>query len=390
MSNHSQAWLIVATREIYVRVTNRTFIISTLRTTVLIAGLAGFSVYQGNKASTSTVVVSNTAANLLVNKANEVAHAVDDKSTIKADHVKNDQAARAALADENADAWLHESDHGWVLTAKKDVDLKVRTAVEESVRSAALSANGAAAGTSVEVLMRGANVTVDRLDGKPDNSAVIKVATVAFSLVFFMAAMMFGIQIATSVVEEKQSRLVEIIATAIPLRHLLAGKVLGNGFLAIAQIVLYGATGLVALSFTEFWLVLPGLTAAVGWFCAFFALGFLALACLYAIGGSIASRVEDLQSTTAPMTMALMAVYFASFGLSGTALTAVSFVPIVSVVAMPARVLAGGVPVWEPIVSLGITAAFAAFVVLIGDRARHSLLQSRGKLSWRAAFRASR
>ena len=224
MSNPSQAWLIVATREIYVRVTNRTFIISTLLTTVLIAGLAGFSVYQGNKASTSMVVVSNTAANLPVNKANEVAHAVDDKSTIKADHVKNDQAARAALADDNADAWLHESDHGWVLTAKKDVDLKVRTAVEGSVRSAALSANAAAAGTSIEFLMRGANVTVDRLDGKPDFSAVIKVATVAFSLVFFMAAMMFGIQIATSVVEEKQSRLVEIIATAIPLRHLLAAR----------------------------------------------------------------------------------------------------------------------------------------------------------------------
>ena len=91
------------------------------------------------------------------------------------------------------------------------------------------------------------------------------------------------------------------------------------------------------------------------------------------------------------MTMALMAVYFASFGLSGTALTAVSFVPIVSVVAMPARVLAGGVPVWEPNVSLGVTAVFAAFVVLIGERAyRHSLLQSGGKLSWRAAFPAHR
>ena len=99
-----------------------------------------------------------------------------------------------------------------------------------------------------------------------------------------MAAMMFGQQIAASVVEEKQSRLVEIIATAIPLRQLLAGKVVGNATIALAQVVLFAGS---ASSRCRS----PTVDAAAGavdgrlWFVLFFAVGFFALACLYAVAG---------------------------------------------------------------------------------------------------------
>ena len=65
--------------------------------------------------------------------------------------------------------------------------------------------------------------------------------------------------LAGSVVEEKQSRLVEIIATAVPLRQLLAGKILGNTVLALAQMALFAGVGLVGLAFTDFASLLPAL-----------------------------------------------------------------------------------------------------------------------------------
>jgi ABC-2 type transport system permease protein len=87
--------------------------------------------------------------------------------------------------------------------------------------------------------------------------------------------------------------------------------------------------------------------------------------------------------------MVLMAIYFASFGLSGTAATVASYVPIASVISMPARILAGEAAWWEPVLALAIMAAFAYGVMLVGARIyRRSLMQTRGKLSWREGLRA--
>ena len=117
-----------------------------------------------------------------------------------------------------------------------------------------------------------------------------------------MASLMFGMTLANSVVEEKQSRIVEIIATAIPVRQLLAGKVLGNTVLAVGQMALYVGVGLVGLAFTDYRGAGPAVVRrSVGWFLVFFLAGFVALACLWAVAGALASRTEDLQSTTTPL-----------------------------------------------------------------------------------------
>ncbi|MDN5790471.1 MAG: ABC transporter permease [Micrococcales bacterium] len=377
----------MAGREIIVRVTNKFFIVSTIVTLLLMAGFAGFSTWQSQRESTYSVAVTAPAAKQLVSEAGTAAHALDDKVTVTGQSVADDAAARQAVKDGDVDAWLHEGQDGWVLTSKDAVDRTLSGALQDRVRTDALTRNAAAAGTSITELEKGTTLTTDRIDGTEDNDVFVQVATFAFAILFYLAAMMFGQQIAGSVVEEKESRLVEIIATAIPLRQLLAGKVIGNSIIALGQVVLFSAVGLVALSFTDFSTMLPSLSGAVGWFIAFFAVGFLALACLFAVGGALASRNEDLASTTGPITIVLILVYFISFGLSGTAQVVASYVPIVSVISMPARVLAGGVMWWEPIVALVIMGCFAAVTVWLAEKVyRRSLMQNRGKLSWRQAL----
>ena len=200
---------------------------------------------------------------------------------------------------------------------------------------------------------------------------------------------MFGQQIAASVVEEKQSRLVEIIATAIPLRHLLAGKVVGNSVIALGQVVLFAGVGLVAVSFTDGRRCSRPCRRRSCGSSLFFAVGFFALACLYAVAGALASRTEDLQSTTAPMTTVLMVVYFASFGLSGKALE-VGLVRADRVGRGDAgphprgrrRVVGAGV-------ALLVMAAFSAVTIVVSERIyRRSLLQTRGRVSWKQALSA--
>ena len=225
-----------------------------------------------------------------------------------------------------------------MLTATDAPDNAVETAIGGAVRTQALSTNAAAAGTTAAAIEKGTVLTTDRLDGQQDDSLFIKLASLAFSLLFFMAAILFGQQIAASVVEEKQSRLVEIIATAIPLRA------------------------------DERWSATE----------------------LESVAGALASRTEDLQSTTAPMTMLLGVVYVVGFTVTGTALKVASFIPIVSVVAMPGRILSGDAAWWEPVVALLVMAGFAAVTVLVGEKIyRRSLMQTRGKMSWREGLKSA-
>ncbi len=382
-------WAIVAQREIVVRLTNRAFLVSTLITLLFIAGFGAFSVWDSNRTTTYTVAVTGADGRQLVERAAASARQADDKVSIESTPVSGEPAARALVDNGTADSWLHQTGSGWTLTSADDADLALRTAVEAALRDSVLERNAAATGTTVQALEQGTTLTTTRFDGRAGSSGYVKGATFAFALLFFMAAMMFGQQIAASVVEEKQSRLVEILATAIPLRQLLAGKILGNSTIALGQVVLFAAVGLVAVSFTDASTLLPTLSTAVVWFVLFFAVGFFALACLYAVAGALASRTEDLQSTTAPMTMVLMVVYVASFGLTGKALEVASFVPIASVVSMPGRLLAGDAAWWEPVLALLIMAAFSAGTIVVSERIyRRSLLQTRGRVSWKQALSA--
>ncbi|MEO7447906.1 MAG: ABC transporter permease, partial [Humibacillus sp.] len=235
-------WLIVATREVIVRVMSRTFLFSTLFTVVFIAGFAAFSAWQAGRTTTYTVAVAAPDATRLVEQAATAAKAGGDDSTvITPTTVSGEPAARAAVTAGDADAWLHKTPNGWTLTAGDDAPTSLRTPVETAVRQAALQRNAAAAGTDVATLQQGATLTADRFDGQATNRGVAQVATFAFALLFLLGALMFGQQIAASVVEEKQSRIIEIIATAIPLRALLAGKVLGNSVIALGQIIVFSA-----------------------------------------------------------------------------------------------------------------------------------------------------
>ena len=67
-----------------------------------------------------------------------------------------------------------------------------------------------------------------------------------------------------------------MIAAAVPLRQLLAGKIIGNAVIAVGQMLIYVAVGLVGLSLTDFSFALPALSGAIGWFVVFFLIGFVA------------------------------------------------------------------------------------------------------------------
>ena len=381
-------WTLVARRELATKLVDRTFLVGTLLTLALIVGIVVVQAVLSERAETYDVVATGSATAMAETVA-ERATDLDDKVRVTVVPVPDDAAAEAALEDEEADAWLTTRDGTWVLVGYDDVPRDLEDVTATVVRDVTVTENSAAAGTSVESITAGSELDTEVLVGDAEQRDFALGVAFALAFLFYLSSVVFGMTLANSVVEEKQSRIVEIIATKIPVRQLLAGKVLGNTALAVGQMALYAALGLIGLTFTSFGSFLPSVTGALAWFLVFFLVGFLLIACLWAVAGALASRTEDVQSTSTPVTLLLIGIFFGSAFLDGTAQTVMSYVPPASAVLMPQRILEGDALWWEPVVALVLLLVAAAAVILGAERLyRRSLLQTQGRLSMREAWSA--
>ena len=215
------------------------------------------------------------------------------------------------------------------------------------------------------------------------NEGLRYLVALGFGLVFFMAALTFGSTIAQSVVEEKATRVVELLISAIPVRALLAGKVVGNTILAMGQIIGLAAIAVAGLVVTGQGEVLSGLGAPIAWFAVFFLFGFVLLASLFAAAGAMVSRQEDIGSTTTPLTFLVMAPYFLVifFNDNPVVMTVMSYVPFSAPVAMPVRVFLGTAQWWEPLASLVIMLVTCAGAIWVGAKIyENSILRMGGRV----------
>jgi len=209
---------------------------------------------------------------------------------------------------------------------------------------------------------------VELLNPSAPRSGVSYLVGIGFGLMFLMAASLFGTTIAQSVIEEKQTRIVEILLAAVPDRALMAGKVLGNTALAMAQVAIFVGIGFGGLIATGQGEVVGSLGAPVGWFAVYFLLGFVLLAALFAAAGALVSRQEDIGSTTFPLTMLIVAPYLLVVALNDNpvALAVMSYVPFSAPVAMPMRLFLDQAAWWEPLLSLVILAVTCAAAIRVG------------------------
>ncbi|MDO5739274.1 MAG: ABC transporter permease [Ornithinimicrobium sp.] len=385
----SAKWPLVAAREIQVRLRDKNFLMGTGLSLVILLGVLIAQSFLGGGSLSYQLGVEGSAGTQIVTAVDQAAKAGDPEAKVTSVELGDAAAVEAAARNGDVDYGLIATADGWELVDEGPTNPELQMLVGQVVSEQSLAANAEAAGTDLPTLMQGSSLTARDLTAKADGSDgfLAFILGFVFAMLFYMASLLFGMQIASSVVEEKQSRLVEILAAAIPVRQLLLGKVLGNTLLALVQLVLIVAVGLIGLTFTEYDVALPGLAAGIAWYIPFFVLGFLALACIWAAAGALASRVEDLQSTTMPLTMLLVLAFIVGINLQGTARDIASFVPIMSTILMPMRILEGKAEWWEPIVALLLVLGFCLLTIRLGARLYHrSLLHTSGSLSWRKAL----
>ncbi|MBK4120113.1 ABC transporter permease [Kocuria rhizophila] len=231
---------------------------------------------------------------------------------------------------------------------------------------------------------------VELLDPTAPNPALRYLMAFGFGLVFFMAAITFGQQIAVSVIEEKQSRVVEILLAAVPARATMAGKVLGNAAMAILQVALLAGALLLGLQINGDVLPLDGMGMPILWFVVLFSIGFVMIAALYAAAASMVSRQEDIGSTSMPVMMLIMLPYFGVifFNDNPDALRIMSWIPFSAPVAVPLRIFLGQGQWWEHVGSLVLLIVTTALAIwLAAVIYERSILRTGKALKWREALR---
>ena len=197
----------------------------------------------------------------------------------------------------------------------------------------------------------------------------------AMLMLLYISIITYGQMIATEVTTEKSSRVMElIISTTHPITHMLA-KITAIGTLAIFQIGFFLGFGYVSASGSDLAKSVienAGNTRAVAYLLIFFLLGYLLYASLFAVLGSLVSRVEEAQQMIMPVVMLLVVAFFvAIFGLNNpdaTIVTVLSFVPFFAPMLMFLRVMLVDVAVWEVALSIGLLIGTIGLTLWIGSK----------------------
>lgn len=300
--------------------------------------------------------------------------------------------AKVAVADSGSVAALRQA--GFEIVPVADVAVAERMVRDGDVEAAVVAGPGVIAlderpDDVIEALSTAPQLRL--LDELPFNPALAVLVPLAIAMLCYLTSLLFGLQIAQSVVEEKATRIVEILVSSVPPRALLAGKVAAMSVLAFAQIALLAVVTVVGITLTGTDTALLHVIApALGWFLPFFVLGFVMLATIWAGVGALAARQEDLGSTSGTAQMIVLIPFFAVVFLRDNAavLTALSYFPLSSPMAMPIRIFQQDAAGWEPFVALAILAATAFLLLGVGARIYEgSLLRTNTKTSIAAAWK---
>lgn len=385
-------WWLVAQRDFWYRLRDKGFMISTGITMAVLTGLILIRAYGGGGTPTFDLGLLGTGSARLGPLV--VQAGGSQGARIRTEPVADRAVAETAVRDGSLDAVLID---GQRLLAEREAPSLLEGAVQTAVVAdgirATLAANDVPAGQIARIL-KPEPVPVETLEPQDPNRETN--STVAFIAVVILYGQLFGygVWVATGVIEEKASRVVEILLSAIRARQLLAGKILGIGALGLLQLVAIAAYSIVLASLTGA-LDLPthalGTTAlAIGWF----VLGFAFYASLFAVAGALVSRMDELQNAIIPLNLVILVSFFLSLGATsdpGSTLSRiVSIVPFSAALSMPVRISLGSATPLEVVASLLIMLGTTALLIPLAGRVYSgAVLRTGARVKIRDAWRSA-
>ena len=388
-------WRLVARRDFRVRLRERSFLVSTL---INIAVISILVLARASNAATAgpSFDLGYVGSPAIAQGAATLGQDVQPTPMpIRLHEFPDAESADAALRNGSIDALII----GQELRGFEGVAGTLRDLVQASARNLAVTKLLDEHGVSQEERDAANNPTplqVDVLQVAPADRG--QNAAIAFIAVLLLYGQLFGygIWVASGVIEEKSSRVVEMLLSAIRARQLLLGKIVGIGVLGLAQLLVISGFALTLALVTKaipvglFQTAVGTVGLVIGWFI----LGFAFYATLFAAAGSLVTRMEELQNVIVPINLTILVSFFISIGAlqdpNGRLQVIASLLPMSSALAMPVRIVVGAATGWQIVLSLVLLIGSTILLVPLAARLyTGAVLRTRGRVKIREAWRSA-
>jgi ABC-2 type transport system permease protein len=345
------AVFLVARREVRMRLRSRVFIGGTIVMAVLVVvGIIAASLLAGK---TNPVRIGFSGGSQALERSfTTTAAALGVPVTVS--DIADVSAGKAQVTAGTLDVLVIGSSTAPTAVAKDAVPSNVESALSLAAEAARLSDAGLSS-TAVKSAMALVPIQLLQPPNSKDNESLF--AALALGIILWIALGQYGNMVAQSVVEEKATRIMEVLLATIRPSLLLAGKVIGIGIVGLVQLTVVGAAALVAVRVTNVAAIPAFGVASILGDIFWFLLGFLFYATAYAAVASLVSRQEEVQSAVAPISIFQIAGYLLMYAAlpnpSGPLATVCSLLPPFAPILMAVRMAASDVPFWQ----VGLAAA---------------------------------
>ena len=384
---------LIARREVNARLRTRGFVVGTV---VILVVLAGYLLLQTTLTAQRDKVKIGLTGQAIGVAAELEADGAQIGKHVETIMVAGPEQGRQQIGSGDLDALLSGSAADLHVLVKSELGQELRAMLNGISGQQVLNTKLVEADLDPAQVMRevsAATVSVSTLEPPdPGRGQRMAIGMVMVFLLYF-GIQTYGASVAQGVVEEKASRVVEILLATVRPWQLMLGKILGLGLVGLTQLAILAGAGLAMATATGV-LTLTGVAAStIGWGILWYLLGFFLYATVYAAAGSLVSRQEDSASVLTPVTMVLMVGFLAGFNFlvqnpeGGTA-KALSLIPLYSPILMPGRMAAGAAAGWEVALSLVLTLATGALLTAVAGRVyRNGVLHTGTRLNLSTALR---
>lgn len=399
-------------REVKERVISKGFIIMTILLPVFMFGLIGIQVLLMKEDSTKfNVTVISESNELTLKLENELrsTDAVKEKtlnllfSTMNKDEFKEFlKSKKQEVLDEKITGVLYVPE-----SALKDKKIEYYSKTPQNRRLSEMMtrpinkvlidtyfSNRALSVEELNFARQGIDVTgfkVSKEEGFTEEGYGSLVLTYLFTFLLYISLIMMGQMILQSVIEEKSSRIVEVILSSVSSKELMIGKILGSGLTGLLQMAIWLSPVIMVASST--WIMLPPevsislSTFQIVYFLLNFFLGLIIFLGLFATVGAIFDNPQDAQSGLWPVMLLIIIPFFIAFSMIENPNSAIakisSFVPFANIIVMPARMTIADVSIFQLLISLVVSIlTLLAIFPVAGKIYRIGILRTGKKPKW--------
>lgn len=295
------------------------------------------------------------------------------------------------ITDKQLDAYLvvpsnYESREGkFELFSRKAGDILSSSVLERAVNSAVRSQRLADADIQEDKLddltrnIDFSKTTISERGSEKDSDSSF-IASFVSGFILYMMLILYGQQIMAAVIEEKETRIAEILFSSAKPFELMFGKLVGVGLAGLTQLAIWAIAAVALVGFSAAQMSAMGIsfampditTLTIVYFFVYFLLGFFIYATIYALIGSMVTTLQEgSQFATAPIILLILAFYL-SFAVIRDPNSSVSFwvsiAPFFAPITMPVRILAEMPPFWQIGLSILLNGLAIAGLVWLAAR----------------------